>query len=275
MKAVIPVLLPVDQDPPSILGSTLESSTARSIMQSRKMARTGPSWGMLAVLVLFSCSAPDLPHSTGTTQSASHNADWSIFTLGPNDRVHLVVMGHPEMSGPPEGLRISPDGTLGVPLAGAVPIQGMMPKDAALAIKAALAKSLRNPDVTLAVIEYESRQYFLLGAIDDPGPKTFNRPTTALEAASQGGKVLTGARRTQSVIIRRHSQEDIEVIPFNMDTPGYNGYVQIRPGDMIFIPRSGADRFREEATPYLQGIGLTLAQIASLALAYDRLYNDD
>ena len=230
---------------------------------------------MLAVLALFSCSAPDLPHSTGTTQSASHDADWSIFTLGPNDRVHLVVMGYPEISSPPEGLRISPDGTLGVPLAGAVPIQGMMPKDAALAIKAALAKSLRNPDVTLAVIEYESRLFHVLGAIDNPGPKTFNRPTTALEAASQGGKLRPGARRAQTVIIRRHNQEDLEVIPFNMDTPGNNGYVQIMPGDIIFVPRTGADRFQEEATPYLQGIGLTLAQIASLALAYDRLYNDD
>ncbi len=65
------------------------------------------------------------------------------------------------------------------------------------------------------------------------------------------------------------------MIPFNMDTPGADGMVQIRAGDMVFIPRTGADRFQEEATPYLQGIGLTLAQIASLAPAYDRLYNED
>jgi hypothetical protein len=77
------------------------------------------------------------------------------------------------------------------------------------------------------------------------------------------------------VIIRRHGQKGQEVIPFDMDSPGSEGMVQVRAGDMIFIPRTGADRFREEATPYLQGIGFTLAQIASVALAYDRLYNEN
>ena len=129
--------------------------------------------------------------------------------------------------------------------------------------------------MSLSVISYVSRQYCLFGAIDEPGRKSFDRPTTALEAASQGGRILPGARRSQSVVIRRHDQEEIEVIPFNMDTPGADGMVQIRAGDMVFIPRTGANRFQEEATPFLQGIGLTLSQIASLALAYDRLYNED
>ena len=244
-------------------------------MQSRNSRPASSICSILAALALFSCQAPELPQSTSDQQTAHWDEDWSDFTLGPNDLVHLVVIGQPEISSPAGGLRIAPDGTLGVPMAGAVQITGMLPQEAAKTIEAALGKSLRNPSVSLSVISYVSRQYFLFGAIDEPGPKSFDRPTTALEAASQGGRILPGARRSQSVIIRRHDQEEIEVIPFNMDTPGADGMVQIRAGDMVFIPRTGANRFQEEATPFLQGIGLTLGQIASVALAYDVLSKDD
>lgn len=226
------------------------------------------------LLAAAACAAPPIPESTSSAETASFQEDWSIFTLGPNDLVHVTVAGKPELSSPPTGVRVSPDGTLSIPEAGAVRVADLMPAGAAEAIEAALGKVLRRPPaVAVSLLELSARRFHVFGAVKQPGPRTFDRPTTALEGLAAGGGITSGARPTETVIIRPHGTE-VEVIPFDGDTPGPDGLVQLLPGDLVFVPRSGADRFREEATPYLQGVGLTLSQIASLALAYDRLYND-
>ena len=89
-----------------------------------------------------------------------------------------------------------------------------------------------------------------------------------------GGGVLSGANREEVVIVRRHGEEDIEVIAFNAQTPGPDGLVQVRSEDLVFVQKSGVGSFAESVLPYMQGTGFTLSQIASLALAYDRLYNE-
>jgi hypothetical protein len=89
-----------------------------------------------------------------------------------------------------------------------------------------------------------------------------------------GGGLLPGANRLRSFLIRRRGVGEMEVIAFNAETPGPDGLVQVRSGDVLFVQKSGVGTFSENVVPYLQGMGLTMSQIASLALAYDRLYTD-
>lgn len=227
---------------------------------------------LLCVLLLGACAAPPIPKSTTDVSTAAWEEDWGAFTLGPNDLVHVTVLGRPEYSSPTQGVRISPDGTLSIPSIEPVVVRDLMPAEAARAIEASLASTLRNPSVSVALLELASRRYHVFGAVQEPGPRTFDRPTTALEGLAAGGGIASGGRPDRAVVIRPHGVE-LEVIAFDADTPGRAGLVQLLPGDMVFVPRSGAARFREEATPYLQGLGLTLSQIASIAIAYDRLEN--
>jgi protein involved in polysaccharide export with SLBB domain len=227
---------------------------------------------LLCLLLLCACAAPPIPKSTTDVSTAAWEEDWGTFTLGPNDLVHVTVLGRPEYSSPTQGVRISPDGTLSIPSVEPVVVRDLMPAEAARAIEASLASTLRNPSVSVALLELASRRFHVFGAVEEPGPRTFDRPTTALEGLASGGGITSGGRPDRAVVIRPHGEE-LEVIAFNADTPGRAGLVQLLPGDMIFVPRSGAARFREEATPYLQGLGLTLSQIASIAIAYDRIEN--
>jgi len=229
---------------------------------------------MAIIIALSACAAPPLPQSTTTETTASTAVDWSDFTLGPNDLIQVAVFGQPELTSPPTGVRIAPDGTLSMPLTGPILIVGMTPSGAAKTIESALGAYLKRPAVSVSVIEYISRRFYLFGEVKNTGPFPMDRPITALEALSMGGGLLPGANDCQAMIIRRQGTEDIEVIPFNAETPGPDGLVQVRTEDYLFVQKSGPGTFSENVLPYLQGTGFTLSQIASLALAYDRLYND-
>jgi len=215
-----------------------------------------------------SCAAPELPRSTTDIDTTTHAADWTAFTVGPNDLIHVSVYGQPELTSPDAGVRVAPDGTLGFPLVGSIPVEGRSAEEIRQTIEASLKPYLHSPSVTVSVIDYSSRRFYLLGQVEKPGPVPMDRPITALEALSMGAGLKSGAREDVVVIMRRHGEE-VEVIPFNAETPGPDGFVQVRPDDVLFVSKSGTGVFSDEVLPYLQGLGFTFGQIASAAVAYD------
>jgi hypothetical protein len=107
--------------------------------------------------------------------------------------------------------------------------------------------------------------------VGQPGPSVFDRPVTALEALAMVGGAAPGARRDRAMLIRRQGREDLEIIEFNAETPDPGGLVQLMPDDILFVPRTGIDRFQEEVAPYLQAVGLSLQQVTTVTLAVDTL----
>lgn len=250
----------MEGDPPAFF-----STPARSHPVNRS-----PKLLALACLALVACKATELPTSTASVDTRSTVADASAFHLGPNDLLYVSVFGQPDYSPPATGVRVAPDGSLSLPLLGSIPVTGKSPEELRAYVEAGLDAYLVEPSVTLAVMEYASRRYYVFGEVKQPGPKAMDRPLTALEALANGAGFNAGANREQVVIVRAHGDE-VEVIPFNAQTPGPDGLVQVRPDDFIFVGMSGVGVFSEDILPYLQGIGYSVNQIASLAIAYDSL----
>jgi len=210
--------------------------------------------------------SPPLPQSTPGTGNEATGLDWSEFTLGPNDLVRIVVLGQPELSSPLSGIagiagtRIAPDGTISMPLAGVIEATGKTPNELAVTIKDALASFLKHPEVSVAVVEYSSRRYYIFGEVQKTGPYTMDRPITALEALSASGGILPGANRGQAVIIRRDGKGGAEVLRFNALVPSADGLVQVRANDLLFVQKSGVGTFTEEIAPYLTALGFSLSE---------------
>lgn len=225
----------------------------------------------LVLALLAACAATDLPEPTTDLDSRSTVADWSAFTLGPNDLVHVAVFGQPDYSTHPKGQRVSPTGTLSLPVLGSVRVAGMDADQAAAAIEAGLSEYLREPSVSVGVMELSSRRFYLFGEIKQPGPIPMDRPITALEALAMGGGWEPGANRDRVVIVRAHEGDAVEVIEFDAQTPGPDGLVQVRPDDFLFVGKSGVGVFSESMLPYLQGIGMSVGQLANAVFVLDQL----
>jgi polysaccharide export outer membrane protein len=81
-----------------------------------------------------------------------------------------------------------------MPLVGSVTVRGLKKKDVELKIAEALqAKYVNNPNVSVNVKEYKSRQISLLGMVKSPGPYYIMSQRTLLQLLSEAGGLAAGA----------------------------------------------------------------------------------
>ncbi len=93
--------------------------------------------------------------------------DSTDYRLVTDDVIQIKVFQETDLD---SVLRISKEGTITFPLIGSVQVGGKTPQDAALTIKAALAKDyLVNPQVNVTVVEYAKRLFTVLGQVQRPG----------------------------------------------------------------------------------------------------------
>jgi len=216
------------------------------------------------------CAAPSLPQATTEEHTVRRDEPPPPLPLGANDVLQLIVPQRPEFASE-AGYRVSPAGAILLPIVGAVPVAGQSLEEARATIEAALAQYVREPAVGLSVIEYGARRVYALGEVVQPGAIVLDRNLTALEVLALAQGLKEGARRDHVALLRRHGPEEVEVYFFDAETPGPDAMVQMRPDDVLFVPRSGSGVFRDEVLPILQGVGFTTGQLATVVVAADQL----
>jgi len=200
--------------------------------------------------------------------TSSSVVDWAPLTVGPNDVLDVRVHRRPEVSSPEAGTRVSAEGTISLPLIGEVEVEGRSVSEVRALLEEAFGGYFRSPSVAVSILEYQSKRFYLFGQLKRTGPVSMDRPLSAFEALSEGEQILPGANRERVALLRRHGEE-IEVHFFNAETPDAEGLVQVVPGDLIFVSRTGTGRFTEEALPILQALGYTASQITSIFVLTD------
>lgn len=192
------------------------------------------------------------------------------FRLGPGDRVAVTVFAHPESSTPAEGARLDLSGRLDLPLIGPLVLAGLTEDEARARITTELRQYLREPRVSLQLVEAAGRRVYVLGEVDEPGPHVLDRPLTALQALSLAGGFRPGADR-QKVALLRGGRDALEVTFFDAATPGPDGMIPVQPDDLIFVRLSGAGSFRDQILPIVQSLVPPFTALVTLVLAADRL----
>lgn len=208
---------------------------------------------LFAAVVFVACAGPypGRPQSTSFT-APEVRTEWAA--LAPNDKLSVIVWGHPEASTPADGQRLDAAGILSLPLLGPIELAGLTAEQARGEIASRASAFIRDPRVTLSVIEFGARDFYVLGHIQNVGPHRIDRPLNALQALSYGGPFLVGASRS-TVFLIREGEGELDVYEFSASLPGPAGQMPVQPGDMIFVPRSGHGHFAEDILPYLQGLG--------------------
>ena len=168
-----------------------------------------------------------------------HN-DESEYALYPGDQIDIVVPSAPELS---RTLTVGPDGRVVMPMTKPVMAAGKTMPDVAAALSAQLATQLRDPRVDVTPRAYAPQQIFVGGEVGQQGTYTLPGPVGALEAVFMAGGFSTSAQTNHVVILRRHQNGRMmaRLIDFR---DGLNNprtladTVQLRRGDIIFVPRS-------------------------------------
>lgn len=158
-------------------------------------------------------------------------------TLEPGDVIELKVFGEPELSGTH---KVRSDGSISVPLAGTLQVRGMTPEACAEAVAQALAKGyLKNPQVTVGAITFNSKRFYVLGAVKNPGVFAYEEDMNILRAVIMAGGFGEGASKN-SVLVTR-SVKGVEVrteVPVDDIGQGKAKNFKLLPGDIVYVPTS-------------------------------------
>ncbi|GAB4365061.1 MAG: polysaccharide biosynthesis/export family protein [Elainellaceae cyanobacterium] len=100
--------------------------------------------------------------------------DIEAYRLGAGDRIHLDFFNIPEYTGEAQ---ILTDGTLNLPLTGAIHVEGMTLQETSEAITVAYNHLLRNPIVTVRLLRPRPLRVSIAGEVNRPG--SYAMPLTA------------------------------------------------------------------------------------------------
>ena len=126
----------------------------------RRHAGAALAWLLLASLAAPSAAPQNAP--------AAVPARPPLLQLGVGDVLNVQVYGRPELT---TTTYIADDGTITMPLAGPVPVVGLSPTAAAAEVAAAFrrAQLLRDPQITILLMQSRSQQVSVLGEVRAPG----------------------------------------------------------------------------------------------------------
>lgn len=122
--------------------------------------------------------------------------------LAPGDIIEMKVYQEDDLT---SHVRVNADGTVTLPLLGAVRVAGKTADEASEFIRAALEKDyLNNPHVTLSVVEFAKKRFSVMGEVKLPGfyliPE--NERINVLQALSMAGGYTAFSRGTRIQVKR-------------------------------------------------------------------------
>lgn len=145
--------------------------------------------------------APKVP-STVAPDATGLPIDPKVYVIGPEDILNIKVWREPDFTGP-KGVR--PDGKITMPLIGDVQAAGLTPLRLADQLKQALSGYFSKehpPDLTVEVLQVNSKKYTITGAVNRPGAYPLVVATKVFDAINLAGGFQVFANTKDILIIR-------------------------------------------------------------------------
>lgn len=163
--------------------------------------------------------------------------DRESYQIGVTDRLRINVWRNPELA---VDVPVRPDGKISVPLLDDVHAEGLTPTELKEVLTREFSEYISGPNVTVIVLEMNSRFVSVLGGVNKEGRIPLTRDLRVLEAIAHSGGFTTFADKGNIRIVRR--QDDGGELEYRFDydayrkgkAPGTN--IVLLSGDTIIVP---------------------------------------
>ncbi len=188
---------------------------------------------LLAVLAgapLAGCAPLDA-HTVRPTVEPSDDT-----TLGPGDVFDVRVFGEENLTG---RYRVSQDGSIDYPFLGRVAVEGREPTEVVDTLATRLRDDgiLRNPQVSVMVVEYNSKKITVMGAVTHTGQFPLTAGLTLAQAISLAGG-FTALANPGATMVTRRTEGELRRFRIDVDdiSRGRTEDFVLRAGDIVFVP---------------------------------------
>jgi polysaccharide biosynthesis/export protein len=196
---------------------------------------------MMCIQRLLSASCVFFLLAGSAVAAAEAGAPPPLVQLGPGDQVKIDVFGNPDLA---TTTNVTDDGSIRMPLAGAVAVAGQSPAEAARRIEIALkaGQFLVNPQVTVTLAQSLSQRVSVLGEVKNPGSYPIQSNSTVFDLVAlaggmseKGSDVVYILRANEAGVLQR-SSVDMRRIGASPDASS-SATKTLRGGDTIVVPK--------------------------------------
>jgi polysaccharide biosynthesis/export protein len=192
-------------------------------------------------------TAPAIPQQFFTNPTNAPGVD-EAYTLGPGDQLSLSFFNVPEYNGTQQVLA---DGTLNLPLVGAVPVTGLTLQQAEAIIANRYQSELRYAVVTASLAQTRPMQVAIVGEVQKPGSyqlaSTGGFPGLVQAIQTAGGTTQAADLRAVQVL-RPTPSNPSQIIAVNLVDllqGNLSQDLKLRDGDRILVPTASSVDFAE------------------------------
>ena len=137
---------------------------------------------------------------------------------------------------------VQPDGYITLLGVGDLHVEGQTVPDVTESIRAAYAKTLHNPIITVRLTDFEKPYFIAGGEVGHPGKFELRGDTTLTQAVAIAGGFTESSKHSQVWLFRRVSNDWVETKQFDVKKMFKSGNLRedahLRPGDMLYVPRN-------------------------------------
>jgi polysaccharide export outer membrane protein len=178
--------------------------------------------------VATSGTATTTTRPAAAAPAAAVSADYHL-TVG--DKLRIDVYKDAQLS---QQLQVRPDGKITLPLVGDVVAAGRTPIELRDSIVKSLADYMKDPTVTVIVLETTPPVFYINGEVSKPGVYTMNGHLSVIQAIAMAGGFTDFANR-KDITIQRGTQR----LHFNykeaLDEDTRREPMQLQAGDTIIV----------------------------------------
>jgi len=190
------------------------------------------AWGLVLMSQLAIAQSQAEAHANQVVAGAP------AVRLDAGDLLEITTFDTPELSGK---FRVDSRGSITLPIGGAVPVAGLTAEQAGVAVERLLRDRdiLKNPHVTVLVLEYATQGVSVLGEVKNPGMYPLAGKHGALDVISMAGGLTPNASKMVSITHRAPPWETVTVNLAGAHGGALENDVEVLPGDRVVVLRAG------------------------------------
>lgn len=157
------------------------------------------------------------------------------YRLGPEDQIRVSVWENAQLT---LDLIVRPDGKISMPLIQDVVAEGQTAAELANTIHQKLLTFIKEPQVSVIVLQVNAPKYFIIGNVTRPGTYPLRSETSILQALSlAGGFTQFASTRSIKLIRNTAGKQEVRKVNYNkmIDESGEGNYI-LKSGDTIVVP---------------------------------------